>query len=204
MALLKKRFVSAIAGFWAVLCLMVTPPVSGAPPGFKVLPAFLPRVLPQLIPQGDVVATNQLRLAIGLPLHHRDQLDALLTQLYDPHSTNFHQFLKPDDFVGRFGPTEPEYQAVIQFAQDNGLTVVGRHRNRLVLDVAGNASDIERAFRVHLRTYHHPVEPRTFFAPDAAPTVPANLPMTDIWGLSDYARPKPAVVVGDNSQSSPQ
>ncbi|HXA44442.1 MAG TPA: protease pro-enzyme activation domain-containing protein, partial [Candidatus Angelobacter sp.] len=162
------------------------------------------RVLPQLIPQGDVVATNQLRLAIGLPLHHRDQLNALLTQLYDPHSTNFHQFLKPDDFVGRFGPTEPEYQAVVQFAQEHGLTVVGRHRNRLVLDVAGNASDIERAFRVHLRTYHHPVEPRTFFAPDTAPSVPANLPVTDIWGLSDYARPKPAVVLTDNSQASPQ
>ncbi len=204
MALLKKKLVSALTGSWAVLCLMVAPSVLGAPPGFKVLPAFLPRVLPQLIPQGDVVATNQLRLAIGLPLHHRGQLNALLTQLYDPHSANFHQFLKPDDFVNRFGPTEPEYQADIQFAQDHGLTVVGRHRNRLVLDVAGNASDIERAFQVHLRTYHHPVEPRTFFAPDAAPFVPANLPVTDIWGLSDYARPKPAVVIANNSQSSPQ
>ena len=195
---------ACLTGWLAFFCLLVGPSIFGALPGFKPLPAFLPRALPQLVPQGDLPATNQLRLSLGLPLHHRDQLNVLLNQLYDPRSTNFHQFLKPDDFINRFGPTEQEYQAVVQFATDQGLTVVGRHRNRLVLDLAGNSSAVERTFQVHFRTYQHPKESRTFFAPDAAPCVPTNLPVNDIWGLSDYARPKPAAVIANNARLYPQ
>ena len=41
----------------------------------------------------------------------------------------------------------------------------------MVLDVSGTAADIERAFHVTLRTYRHPTEARTFFAPDVEPSV---------------------------------
>jgi subtilase family serine protease len=199
----KKKIRAATIGLIAGLWLAVVQSGQGASAGFKELPAFLPRALAQMATQGAVAGTNQLRLAFGLPLHHRDELNALITRLYDARGTNYHQFLTPDDFASRFGPTEPEYQAVIQFAQDHGLTVVRRHRNRLVLDVTGNAADIERAFQVHFHTYRHPNEGRNFFAPDTAPTVPTNLPVADIWGMSDYALPKPQAVLTDAGKISP-
>ena len=47
-----------------------------------------------------------------------------------------------------FGPTEADYEAVIRYAQSHGLTVTGRHSNRVVVGVQGAVADIERAFHV--------------------------------------------------------
>ncbi|HZT22215.1 MAG TPA: protease pro-enzyme activation domain-containing protein [Verrucomicrobiae bacterium] len=159
----------------------------------KMLPGHVPGIIGRfhLPPVSRLAGTNVLDLAIGLPLRHQAALDELLRQLYDPTSTNFHRFLTPQEFTARFGPTEQDYQAVIQFARSNGLTIAGTHPNRVVLEVEGGASNIERAFQITLRTYRHPTEARDFFAPDSEPTVPANLPVVDIQGLSDYGRPRP-------------
>ena len=159
----------------------------------KALPGHVPDVVGKfhLQPVGRVSATNLLSLAIGLPLRSQAGLDEFLRQLYDPHSTNYHQFLTPPEFTARFGPTEQDYQAVIKFAEANGMTVAGTHSSRVVLDVEGSASNIEQAFQITLRTYRHPAEARNFFAPDAAPSVPANLSVETVEGLNDYGLPRP-------------
>ena len=151
----------------------------------------VPPVVARLTPTGRLPATNHLFLALGLPLRNQAALGELLRQLYDPHSTNFHKFLTPPEFAARFGPTEQDYQAVIGFVEANGLVVAGRHSNRVVLDVEGSVSNIERAFQVTLRTYKHPTEARNFFAPDTEPLVPTNLSVVTIEGLSDYSLPRP-------------
>ena len=99
--------------------------------------------------------------------------------------------LTPPEFTALFGPTEQDYQAVISFAEANGLTVADKHPNRVVLDVEGSASNVEQAFHVTLRTYQHPTEARDFFAPDAEPSVPANVAVVTVEGLSDYGLPRP-------------
>ena len=163
----------------------------GAVPGRVTLHGHVPAAVAGLAAKGRLPATNQLTLAIGLPLRNPAQLDELLRQLYDPASTNFHKFLTPPEFTARFGPTEADYAAVRQFAESNGLVVVGTHPNRVVLDVTAAAADIERAFGVTLRTYRHPTEARDFYAPDTEPSVPANLAVADMWGLSDYPTVRP-------------
>jgi hypothetical protein len=175
----------------------------GAEPGRKILSGHVPRVLTGLTPKGRLPATNQLVLAIGLPLRNQAALGELLRQLYDPHSTNFHKFLSPPEFTARFGPTEQDYQAVIKFAEANGLAVVRKHPNRLVLDVEGSVSNIEQAFQITLRTYRHPTEPRDFFAPDTEPSVPVNLSVVTVEGLSDYELPRPLLHKIDSSKVHP-
>lgn len=166
--------------------------VFGAEPGRETLSGHVPGVVAGLTPKGRLPATNNLQLAIGLPLRNEAGLDELLRQLYDPRSTNFHKFLTPPEFTARFGPAEQDYQAVIKFAEANGLTVTGTHGNRVVLDVEGSASNVEQAFQITLRAYRHPTEARDFFAPDSEPSVPANLRVTSIEGLSDYSLPRRA------------
>ena len=127
-------------------------------------------------------------------MRNREALDTLLQQIYDPASANYHQYLTPDQFTQRFGPTEQDYQALIEFAQASGLEVDHQQPNRMLLDVKGAAADIEKAFQVKMRVYQHPKENRTFFAPDVEPSVPAGLPVLDISGLNNYARPHPNFV----------
>ena len=174
-----------------------------AEPGRVELTGHVPSVVAHWAAQSRLPPTNVLSLAIGLPLRSPDQLNELVHQLYDPSSTNFHKFLTPQQFTEQFGPTKADYETIKQFALGNGLDVVGTFSNRMVLDVRGPVSAIEQAFHITLRTYRHPTEARDFFAPDTEPSVPANVPVNDMLGLSDYARPRPMLHPAIRSKVSP-
>ncbi len=131
--------------------------------------------------------TNFLRLAISLPLRNSDALASLLQRLYDPASPDYRRYLSPAQFTESFGPTARDYQRVISFAESNGLSIVSTHDSRLLLDVRGQASEVEKAFHTRLRTYEQPAESRKFYAPESAPWVDSGLPIKDVAGLSDYA-----------------
>ncbi|HEV2692005.1 MAG TPA: protease pro-enzyme activation domain-containing protein, partial [Verrucomicrobiae bacterium] len=176
------RLASVLAAIIASLLL----PASAAQ---KALHGHIPAVAAGLTANGTVATTRQLRLAIGVSLHDPDGLQQFLAEVYDPASPNYRKFLTPEEFTARFGPTEADYEAVKNFARSNGLTVIATHGNRLLLDVTGPAGAVEKAFHVSLHTYRHPTEARDFFAPDAEPTVDAALPVLDVSGLNDYARP---------------
>ncbi|HEY4414980.1 MAG TPA: protease pro-enzyme activation domain-containing protein, partial [Verrucomicrobiae bacterium] len=164
---------------------------TAAEPGRKMLSGHVPKALAQLKAQGVLPATNRLSLAIGLPVRDPAGLDAYLQELYDRHSPNYHHYLTPEEFTARFGPTAADYDAVKEFARTNGFTITATHGNRLLLDVAGSVSAVEKTFQVTLRTYRHPKESRNFFAPDMEPSVSAQLPIADISGLDNYSRPHP-------------
>jgi len=171
------------------------------------LPGHVPAAVSSLTSLGALPATNQLRLAISLPLRNPTALAALLKQIYDPASTNYHHYLTPAQFTAQFGPTPADYQKVADFAQSNGLAVVGRYPNRLILDVTANVSNINKAFKVTLRTYNHPKEARTFYAPDVNPSVAATLPILHISGLDNYSLPHPMshfVPAGQTPGNSPK
>lgn len=150
-----------------------------------------PAAAAQLSPTGKLPAAKQLRLAIGLPLRNQAQLDQLLGQLYDPRSPNFHRWFTPQELAERFGGTEQDCEVVREWAQARGLRVTAIHPNRLVLDVEGSVAEIESAFNIILRTYDHPTENRTFFAPDTEPSVGLAVPLITISGLDNYAVPHP-------------
>ncbi len=159
----------------------------------KTLHGHVPAVVSRLQAKGLLSANTNLTLAIGLPLRNADALTNLLRQIYDPSSTNYHRYLTPDEFTAQFGPTEQDYQKVVDFANANGLAVTRTHGNRVLLDVSGKVSDVEKAFHVTLRTYHHPTENRDFFAPDTEPSMDTNLPILHVSGLDNYFKPRPAL-----------
>ena len=139
---------------------------------------------------GELPGTQSLSLAISLPLRNEAELDRQLQQLYDPQSPQYHQYLSVQEFTQRFGPSQDDYDAVVRFAQANGLTVDEIHANRLVVDVEGNVTSIEKAFHVSMGVYQHPTENRTFYAPDREPTLDLDVPVLHISGLDDFSLPR--------------
>ena len=166
-------------------------PAAAAPPGRVSLRGHVPAAISRLQAKGQLAATNQLYLAIGLPLRNQSVLTNLLRQIYDPASPYYRHYLTPEEFTAQFGPTEQDYQAVIAFAKANGFEIAGTHSNRVLLDVRARTPDVEKAFNVTLRTYRHPSENRDFFAPDKEPSIPSGLPVLDVSGLNDYSLPHP-------------
>jgi len=141
---------------------------------------------------GRLPARQPLRLTIALPLRNESELDELLQQLYDPQSPSYHQFLSVEEFTERFGPSQEDYDAVISYAEANGLTVTGTAPNRMIVDVTGPVANIERAFHVNMGVYQHPTEDRTFYAPDQEPTPDLPFSLWHITGLDNFSKPHPA------------
>ena len=172
-----------------VLLLLLAVPVPAAER--QVLHRHVPAAVAGLSPVGNLPDTNRLNLAIGLPLRNREALTNLLRQIYDPASPNYHHYLTPQQFTERFGPTEKDYRAVVAFAKAHGLTVTATHPNRMLVDVSGPVANINKAFGVTLRTYRHPTEHRTFYAPDTEPSLDLAEPVLSVGGLDNYSLPRP-------------
>jgi hypothetical protein len=180
--------VSVIAAGWLVSALP-------AHAGQRIPQRHVQSITKRFVPIKRLESSTRLDLAIGLPLRNRDKLTNLLQELYRPSSPNFRHFLTPEQFAASFGPSEKDYQAVINFAKSRGLIVKRTHSNRTLLDVSGSVADIEKAFHLHMHVYQHPVEKRTFFAPDTDPSVDLDTPILAISGLDSYVRPHPLIHV---------
>jgi kumamolisin len=138
---------------------------------------------------GKLPANQMMSLNIVLPLGDPEGLETFLGELYDPNSASFHQFVTPTEFTARFGPTQDEYDAVVQFAQLNGFTVIGGSRDAMDVQVKGTVSAVENAFHVHMMTYQHPTENRVFYAPDSEPTTDLSFPLWHVSGMDNYSIP---------------
>ena len=130
----------------------------------QVIPGHVVPVTRQLPAVDELPATNCLHLFLGLPLRNQSGLDALLQDLQDPASSNYHRWLTPDDFAQKFGPTEEDYQKVVQYAGQHGFTVTHTHANRMMVNVDAPVSAIEKTFQIKLHRYQHPTENRLFYA----------------------------------------
>lgn len=157
----------------------------------QTLRGHVPWAASRLQPIGRLSASTNLQLAIGLPLRNRGGLTNLLERIYNPSSPEYRHYLTPEEFTRRFGPAEADYQAVMDFANAYGLRVTATHPNRMIIDVSGAVADIERAFHVTIRVYQHPTEHRTFYAPDAEPSMDLTVPVLRISGLDNFSLPRP-------------
>ncbi len=116
---------------------------------------------------------QMLRLVITLQPPHPAGEEEFLRQLADPASPNFHQFLSQAEWNERFAPSAQDEQAVVTWAQSQGLSVTQRYPNRLVVDVEAPVAVIEKTFAVAINSYQ--IADRTYFSNDRDPSIPAAL-----------------------------
>ena len=140
---------------------------------------------------GRLPANQVMQLDIVLKLRDPEGLKSFLDALYDPNSGIYHQYLTPQEFTERFGPSQQDYDDVVGFAKTNGLEVVGGSRDGMEVQVRGPVSAVEAAFHVTMRTYRHPTENRTFFSPDREPTTTLPFQLWHVSGLDDFSIPHP-------------
>jgi hypothetical protein len=162
-----------------------------------------PAAAAQLPSVGRMPGSQRLSVAVGLPLRNESELADLLGQLYDPASPQYRQWRTPEQLAEQFGATEQDCQAVRDWAQAHHLTVKATHPNRLIVDVEGAVADLESAFNVVLRTYNHPTENRTFFAPDTEPSVDLPVQLLSVCGLDNYSLPHPQHRIKPSDSGSP-
>ena len=143
---------------------------------------------------GRLAADQMLQLNLVLAVGDQAGLDAFVKEVSDPASPLYRRYLSVAEFTARFGPTAADYQALVQFAEGSGLTVIGGSLDGMNVQVKGSVSAIEAAFHITLATYQHPTENRIFYSPDREPTPDLPFSLWHISGLDNYSIPHPLVV----------
>jgi hypothetical protein len=172
-------------GFCAILALLPFAVAHAQP-----LHGHVPQAVLSSKSLGRIDPSTPMDLAIGLPLRHQDELENLLQQLADRQSPNYRRYLTADEFAARFGPAEEDYQALADFLGAQGFAVTGMHPNRMILDIRGPVSAIERTFHINMHRWRHAAR-GDFFAPDREPAIDAGVQILDIAGLDNFIVPRP-------------
>ncbi len=128
---------------------------------------------------------QQLNLSIGLKLRNSSDLDSLLSAIYNPNSSQYHQYLTPNQFNQLFSPTPDQVQQVVSYLQSQGMTVTSVAPNNLLIDATATVAQVTQAFNVQINTYQ--VGNHTFYANTGSPSVPTSISqlITSISGLDN-------------------
>jgi len=143
---------------------------------------------------GQLPATRSIHFDMVLALRDRAGLQNFVREVNDPTSPSYHQFLTPQEFTARFGPSQEDWDALVAFAQASGFEVINGTREERDLRLIGTVANIEKAFHVTMGIYQDPTEDRTFFAVDREPTVDLPFQLWHITGLDNNSKPHPMYV----------
>ncbi len=170
----------------------ITAPDCRAPHGSQRLPGHITAATTDAPLVGPVPPGTTVRLAIGLPLRNREELENLVQELSNPNSPNYRHYLTPDALTSAYGPTLADYESVETWAAQQNLTATtDDDGQRLVLAVTGTAAAVQRALYVNLNYYQRP-DGTQFYALDRDPSLDLTAPVLHVSGLDDFYRPEPA------------
>ncbi len=156
-----------------------------------ILPGHLVPSLKHRVPAHTTASSDTLQLSISLSLRNQGALDALLADQNNPRSTLYHQYITPQEFTNRFGPTQATVNTVVAYLHSQGISVKSVAPNHLLIDATGSVANVSRAFNVSLADYV--VGKRIIHAPTNEPSIPATLAgmIVGINGLDNAARYRP-------------
>ena len=141
---------------------------------------------------GHYAPTKTLRLAIMLRPPNWAEEQKFLQEVQTKGSPQFHHFLTAEQWNARFAPSVADEQAVVDWAQSQGMQVTYRYANRLIVDVQAPAATLEKAFGVTINSYQS--DSRTFYSNDRDPQLPSSLGnvVHAVIGLNNSERMHPA------------
>lgn len=139
-------------------------------------------------PMRPITATITFRLS---PAQQAD-LKLLLKQQQDPTAPNYHKWLTPEQYAGRFGMTKNDLAKVSSWLQSQGLTVESIARNHNEITFSGSVGPVEYALKTELHNYLINGEQHFANATNVSFPTAFSSQVLDVRGLNDF-HPKPRV-----------
>ncbi|HKV53148.1 MAG TPA: protease pro-enzyme activation domain-containing protein [Candidatus Binataceae bacterium] len=91
-------------------------------------------------------------LEIEFAMRNQQQFDQFMQGLQDPHSPDYHHWMTPEEIHARFGETQEQFNAVLQWLQAQGFTITDKSYNTSsdYIRIKGTIGQIDKAFAVDL------------------------------------------------------
>jgi len=80
-------------------------------------------------------------------------LNKLLDEQLDPASKNFHNWITPEQFGQRFGPSDNDIKNVTSWLSSHGFEVAHVSKGRTVIEFSGTAGQVREAFHTEIHKY---------------------------------------------------
>ena len=93
---------------------------------------------------------EHMLLQLRRPAAQEKAVEALIDELHDPQSPNFHQWLTAAEIGTRFGPAASDVQTVIGWLKQHGFTVNSLLANQMIIDFSGTAGLVNAAFHTEI------------------------------------------------------
>lgn len=121
-------------------------------------------------------------------------LAALLRDLQNPSSPQYHRWLTPEQFGNEFGLSQNDVSLVLSWLENQGFTVDDVARSRMWVVFSGNADQVESTF--HTQIHHYQVRGESYYANASDPTVPSAIAgvVLGFRGLDNF-RPRPRALI---------
>src|SRR4051794_4419240 len=181
---MRKRVTFATVAT-ATLALSAPTVALAAGPSRVDVPTAQPSWVAGATPTGDVAANASVQVQVYLAERNADQAEALVQAISDPHSSQYGQYLSPQQYRSRFAATDADVAKVRDWLTGAGLKVGAVPDNHHYVTATGTAAAAERAFGASLRTYKH--NGSTLRAVAGKATVPSGLSglVLGVSGLAD-------------------
>jgi len=113
-------------------------------------------------------------------------LDRFLADQQNPSSPQFHKWLTPEQFGGRFGLSASDHSKVVAWLASEGFTIDESARGRNWVAFSGSAGQVSKSLHTSIRRFE--VNGETHFANNSEPSVPEALSdvVGGITGLHDF------------------
>lgn len=140
---------------------------------------------------GNLEDDQTVNITFTLPLRNQEELEQLIENLHNPAHADYRKYLSTEEFIERFAPLQKDYDKIVAFATEQGLTVSNTHANRLLLNLCGSKKTVESTFNLCLHQYEL-ANGRKFHAPDNDPEVPEHIAdvIHGIVGLDNHFQAK--------------
>jgi kumamolisin len=151
------------------------------------LTSHIPSVVKGFSDQGKVADEQTLPVTIALELNNQTELFQKLNSMYRPGSSDFHQFLSPQEFRDRYAPTADQVAQVASFLNAHGIQALSLHENGFMFHGVAKVKAVSSAFHTEIHQYKD-AQNHAYFAPAYELQIPAGLPIQAIHGLQNVSQ----------------
>jgi len=145
----------------------------------------------RLIALGHADPAKVLTMAIEFMPRNQAEFDALIAAQQDSSSAQYQQWLTPDEYTRRFGPTERDFNAVADWLTSSGFQVTRGSFEEGMIRFSGTVAAVEKEFNAKIMTFGDGSQ----FANTAEPEIPATFAglIGYIAGLQNLGQLEPAL-----------
>ena len=174
-------------------------------PGSAVYDPYISDTVGQVVttgytPVAALSPTMKLTVLVGLRFSQPTVLNQYLSDVQNPSSTYYHNYMTKQQFYDAFSPSQATYTKLVNFFTENGLTV-STYPDRVSIKLDGTVSQFENVFHTQIQTIR--MNSKTFYAPVKSLQLNTDASsISAVIGLNNYFKAQVASTISQAVQAA--